>query len=101
MAFGAGFRRRWERNAGLRIDHSLLSPDLKQTLPAAGFDTWVRGKLMPRDHALVGVELVLSSARTTSAKRKTPRCDQAALVRPRRLSTTLTKPSMSSSRSRC
>lgn len=60
MAFGTGFRRRWERNAGLRIDHILLSPDLEQTLPAAGVDTWVRDKLMPRDHAPVWVELELS-----------------------------------------
>ena len=44
-------RRRWERDAGLRIDHLLLSPDLKKRLKSAGVDRWVRGEPSPSDHA--------------------------------------------------
>jgi len=36
-------RRRWERDAGLRLDHVLLSPDLTPRLRAAGLDRAVRG----------------------------------------------------------
>lgn len=64
------FRRRWERNAGLRIDHILLSPDLKARLRAAGVDVWVRGKPKPSDHAPVWVELAFGAATWTAAKRK-------------------------------
>src|SRR5688572_15036055 len=45
------FRNRWERNAGLRIDHLLLSSDLKARLRDAGVDTWVRAQTKPSDHA--------------------------------------------------
>jgi exodeoxyribonuclease III len=51
------FRRRWERNAGLRIDHILLSPNLKAKLKSAGVDRWVRGEPKPSDHAPVWVTL--------------------------------------------
>ena len=37
-------RHRWERNAGLRLDHILLSPDLAPRLRAAGVDRAVRGR---------------------------------------------------------
>lgn len=51
------FRDSWGRNAGLRIDHLLLSPTLKPRLQAAGVDKWVRGEPHPSDHAPTWVEL--------------------------------------------
>jgi exodeoxyribonuclease III len=50
-------RNRWPRDAGLRIDHILLSPDLAARLKAAGVDRAVRGKPNASDHAPVWVEL--------------------------------------------
>jgi exodeoxyribonuclease III len=46
-------RRRWERDAGLRIDHILLSPALAKTLKKAGVDRDVRGEEGASDHAPV------------------------------------------------
>jgi exodeoxyribonuclease III len=42
---------RWERDAGLRLDHLLLSPALSDTLIAAGVDRAVRGEMGASDHA--------------------------------------------------
>jgi exodeoxyribonuclease-3 len=50
-------RKRWERDAGLRLDHLLLSPVLKRRLKAAGVDRAVRGEAGASDHAPVWVEL--------------------------------------------
>lgn len=50
-------RHRWERNAGLRIDHFLLSPDVAKRLKKAGVDKHVRGWEKTSDHAPVWVEL--------------------------------------------
>lgn len=44
-------RRRWERDAGLRLDHLLLSPSLAARLKDAGVDREVRGKPDASDHA--------------------------------------------------
>ena len=44
-------RNRWERNAGLRIDHLLLSPPLARRLADAGVDRQVRGQVDASDHA--------------------------------------------------
>jgi exodeoxyribonuclease-3 len=46
-------RRRWERDAGLRIDHILLSPDLATRLKKAGVDRDARGEEGASDHAPV------------------------------------------------
>ena len=46
-------RNRWPRNAGLRIDHLLLSPALAAKLADAGVDKEVRGWPEPSDHAPV------------------------------------------------
>ena len=46
-------RNRWARNAGLRIDHILLSSSLSGRLAGAGVDTAVRGEAGARDHAPV------------------------------------------------
>jgi len=46
----------YKRNAGLRIDHLLLSPSLAPHLKAAGVDHEVRGREKPSDHAPTWVE---------------------------------------------
>ena len=51
------FRKAYERNAGLRIDHFLLSPKLNRRLLAAGVDRHVRGWEKSSDHAPVWIEL--------------------------------------------
>lgn len=50
-------RKRWERNAGLRIDHLLLSAKVKKRLRAAGVDREVRGIEDSSDHAPVWIEI--------------------------------------------
>jgi exodeoxyribonuclease-3 len=44
-------RHRWERDAGLRLDHFLVSPDLKKQLLKGGVDRAMRGKDGASDHA--------------------------------------------------
>ena len=44
-------RRRWERDAGLRLDHILLSPAIAGKLKKAGVDREVRGEEGASDHA--------------------------------------------------
>jgi exodeoxyribonuclease-3 len=51
------FRNAYGRNAGLRIDHFLLSPEVEGRLLAAGVDKHVRGWEKSSDHAPVWVEL--------------------------------------------
>jgi exodeoxyribonuclease-3 len=51
------FRNAFGRDAGLRIDHLLLSPQLDKRLIAAGVDREVRGWEKTSDHAPVWVEL--------------------------------------------
>ncbi|TZF91146.1 exodeoxyribonuclease III [Cognatilysobacter lacus] len=51
------FRKHWDRDAGLRIDHLLLSPSLAPLLRDAGVDRWVRGQPGASDHAPTWVEL--------------------------------------------
>jgi len=51
------FRNAYGRNAGLRIDHFLLSPHLKSRLQAGGVDRDVRGWEKSSDHAPVWIEL--------------------------------------------
>lgn len=51
------FRNAYERDAGLRIDHFLLSPGLGGHLTAAGVDRNVRGWGKTSDHAPVWIEL--------------------------------------------
>jgi len=50
-------RKRWERDAGLRIDHLLLNAPMADRLLAAGVDKAVRGKAGASDHAPVWIEL--------------------------------------------
>lgn len=51
------FRNAYGRDAGLRIDHFLLSPELKNKLLACGVDKHVRGWEKTSDHAPVWIEL--------------------------------------------
>ena len=50
-------RERWRRNAGLRLDHLLLSKSVARRLVAAGVDRGVRGAEGASDHAPVWVTL--------------------------------------------
>ena len=53
------FRKHWERDAGLRIDHLLLNPMLAPCLVETGVDRWVRGLDKASDHAPTWVRLEL------------------------------------------
>lgn len=64
------FRQHWPRNAGLRIDHLLVSPGLAPMLRAAGVDRWVRGETGPSDHAPTWIELQASPAPVPRTARK-------------------------------
>jgi len=44
-------RQAWERNAGMRLDHILLSGALAPGLRETGVDAWVRGVPGASDHA--------------------------------------------------
>ncbi|GAB6197456.1 exodeoxyribonuclease III [Lysobacter xanthus] len=57
------FRKHWERDAGLRIDHLLLSPSLAPLLHDAGVDRWVRGQAGASDHAPTWIELDTGGAK--------------------------------------
>jgi len=54
------FRNAFGRDAGIRIDHLLLSPKLAPGLKDAGVDKFVRGRDKPSDHAPTWVELDLA-----------------------------------------
>lgn len=63
------FRQHWQRDAGLRIDHLLLSESLAKTLADAGVDRWVRDLDHPSDHAPTWAQVQLP-ARPRQAARK-------------------------------
>ena len=50
-------RHRWERDAGLRLDHLLTSPAITGRLKAAGVDRGVRGEAGASDHAPAWIRL--------------------------------------------
>jgi exodeoxyribonuclease-3 len=58
-------RNRWARDAGLRIDHLLLSPDLARRLADAGVDRHVRGRENASDHAPAWAVLAIEGGRPT------------------------------------
>ena len=62
------FRNAWGRNAGLRLDHLLLSGTIAGRLVAAGVDRDVRGWDKASDHAPTWVELTDSTAKPPSRK---------------------------------
>src|SRR5437762_1369657 len=51
------FRNAFARDAGLRIDHLLLSPAVAGRLVATGVDRDIRGRDHASDHAPVWIEL--------------------------------------------
>ncbi|MGG5889804.1 exodeoxyribonuclease III [Falsiroseomonas sp. HC035] len=63
-------RDRWQRDAGLRIDHILLSPALSERLEAAGVDREVRGWQGASDHAPAWVALRPAGRRLRQARRR-------------------------------
>ncbi len=50
-------RRAWDRDAGMRLDHLLVSPSLAPRLRAAGVDRWTRGLAGASDHAPAWIKL--------------------------------------------
>jgi exodeoxyribonuclease III len=65
------FRNAWGRDAGLRIDHLLLSPSLRSDLTNAGVDREVRGWEKASDHAPTWVELSGDTGKLTPARSRT------------------------------
>ena len=65
------FRNAWVRNAGLRIDHLLLSPSIVDRLGAADVDRKVRGWEKASDHAPAWIELK-EAARNRAQRRGRP-----------------------------
>jgi exodeoxyribonuclease-3 len=53
------FRSAFARNAGIRIDHLLLSPDFAPSLSAAGVDRDIRSLEKTSDHAPTWIELAV------------------------------------------
>ncbi|MGH8742094.1 MAG: exodeoxyribonuclease III [Burkholderiales bacterium] len=65
------FRRHWERDAGLRIDHILFNGKFR--LVDAGVDRWVRGQAHASDHAPAWVTLAAQPSRAASSSSPTRR----------------------------
>jgi CubicO group peptidase (beta-lactamase class C family) len=72
------FRNAFARDAGLRIDHLLLSPLIANRLVAAGVDRQVRGREHASDHAPAWIEIADAKA---MVPRRGRRFMQAALSR--------------------
>lgn len=64
------FREHWKRDAGLRIDHLLLSRELAPALRDANVTRWVRDRPHASDHAPTWIELELPTANTRRASRR-------------------------------
>jgi exodeoxyribonuclease-3 len=83
FSFWDYMRKRWERDAGLRLDMLLLSPDLAPRLKSAGVDKAVRGRPNASDHAPVWATLNAAprgrtgSGGTTKSLRRRRNGDQA------------------------
>ncbi|CAA9350222.1 MAG: Exodeoxyribonuclease III [uncultured Lysobacter sp.] len=85
------FRQHRERNAGLRIDHLLLSDELAPRLVDAGVDGWVRDRPSPSDHAPTWVAISTDAGGSATVQRpatarKTPKSVatvDAPIVKPR------------------
>jgi exodeoxyribonuclease-3 len=60
-------RNRWPRDAGLRLDHLLLSPDLARRLGDAGVDRETRGEPNASDHAPAWITLATPGRRRAAA----------------------------------
>ena len=71
-------RNRWPRDAGLRIDHLLLSDESVKRLLSAGVDRDVRGKEGGSDHAPAWIELRDTPLRRSATPRETKRPSKVA-----------------------
>ncbi len=63
-------RQRWQRDAGLRLDHLLLNPDAAKRLVSSGVDRDVRGAEGASDHAPAWIELADAPIRRSARRRK-------------------------------
>jgi exodeoxyribonuclease-3 len=95
-------RNRWPRDAGLRIDHLLLSGAVASRLAAAGVDREVRGYDGASDHAPAWIELRDGAARSfalsSEATSDRAKRDQARTSRLRPAAPPTTKPAPPSKR---
>jgi exodeoxyribonuclease III len=66
------WRNSFARDAGLRIDHLLLTPDLAKKLKSAGVDKATRGKSHSSDHAPTWIELGVAAKKSAPTARKVP-----------------------------
>jgi exodeoxyribonuclease-3 len=64
------WRNSFARDAGLRIDHLLLTPDLAKKLKAAGVDREPRAKPQTSDHAPAWIELGVTPKRAAPKTKK-------------------------------
>jgi exodeoxyribonuclease-3 len=71
-------RDRWRRDAGLRLDHILLSPSLAKQLTDAGVDRDVRGEDGASDHAPVWV--ALRPGQTQAGEARKARSDRTPIT---------------------
>lgn len=72
------FRKHWQTNSGLRIDHLLLNPVLAPHLQDAGVDAWVRGEEHASDHAPTWIRLGAARKKTRKPASDTSRSAQSA-----------------------
>jgi exodeoxyribonuclease III len=71
------FRSAFARDAGLRIDHLLLSPSVANRLKAAEVDSYVRAREKPSDHAPVWIEIAPDTAARKRKKRAVTKAENA------------------------
>jgi exodeoxyribonuclease-3 len=64
------WRNSYARDAGLRLDHLLVSPMFRRNLNAAGVDREIRGLPNASDHAPVWIELSIGRTNQRSARRR-------------------------------
>jgi exodeoxyribonuclease-3 len=65
--FWSYMRMRWQRDAGLRLDHLLLTGDVRDRLIEAGVDREVRGREGASDHAPAWIRLGPAEVKITRA----------------------------------
>ncbi len=77
-------RDRWARDAGLRLDHLLLSPQAAERLAGAGVDRDIRGEQGASDHAPAWIVLreAAPPKRRSAATARTVRQEEARERRP-------------------
>jgi exodeoxyribonuclease III len=77
-------RNRWPRDAGLRLDHLLLSPSAAKRLKDAGVDRLVRGKEGASDHAPAWIVISAAGGRQRNAAPKKAAAPKPLAKRPAR-----------------